>query len=138
MFGTKIMVELRPEDQKWLEEWSGGIPILLQGLVGVGGSQNTPEILHTYGASAPAINTPAPATFIGRTSRSGIRTPSAVTDEPARASDDQKAIFVGVADQLFERFQRSQAVKEMRFSISAFYGYHMRKLKGQHPSTCTK
>lgn len=118
MFGTKVMVELRPEDRKWLEEWSGGIPILLQGLVSIEKLQNTPEILHGYSTSASAINTPGPATIVGRTSRSGSTTPSAVTDNPARVSDgsDRGATFGGMTDQLFERFQRSQAVEGMRLS----------------------
>ena len=133
MFGTKIMDELRPEDRKWLEEWSGGIPILLQGLLGVGESQKTPEILHSRGTNAPGH-----ATVVGRTSRSGRSTPSAVADMPAGSGDDQDATFGGMADQLVERFQLSQAVEEVRFSISAFYGHHMHKLKGQHPSTWTK
>ena len=138
MFGTKAMVELRPEDRKWLEEWSGGIPILLRELINIDELQSTPEILHGQSISAPAINAPSSTTIIGRTSRSGSTTPSAVTDSPARDSDNREATFGGMTDQLFQRFQRSQAVEGMRLSISAFYGHHMHQLKGQHPSTWTK
>ena len=130
-----MTVQLRSEDQKVLEDWTGCIPILLRELVSTGKPRDDPEIPHGRNTGVPAIGIPGPSrAILPHKFRSNSRAPPVVhTEGSPGASGDLEAIYRRLTEVLLERLRRSEAADVMKGSISRFYGYYKHQLKGPQP-----
>lgn len=144
MFGPKFIVQHKQEQKQLLEEWSGRIPILLRELVRIQGSladSNAPQVAQggntgSHATLPPVSAGPSRSARIPRTPATEIipHGPENTPEGSAGSSNDPEAIYQGLADELFERFQCSAAVNDMRLNISRFYGHYKHKLKHAQPS----
>ena len=131
-----MIVQLRSEDQKVLEDWTGCIPILLQELVSTDKPREVPEIPHGRNTGVPAIGIPGPSRAVlpHKPRSSSPRAPPVVhTEGSPGASDDPEATYRRLTEELLEWLRCSEAADIMKGSISRFYGYYKHELKGPQP-----